>query len=92
MTYEYKDLLVHHFSLLTYCCDPRDGFLHWSKLAVMPHSLNSVVMYDVASLANDIYVTGGYEGSAGEGAIGSVWRYDSTKDTWDREKYLRCPR
>ncbi|XP_072023135.1 kelch-like protein 21 isoform X1 [Amphiura filiformis] len=86
------DRTVHRSSLLTYCCDPKEGFMHWSKLAVMPYSLNSAVMYDVASLANDIYVTGGYEGSVGGGAIASVWRYDTQKDTWDGENSLQCAR
>ncbi|XP_053136925.1 kelch-like protein 21 isoform X2 [Hemicordylus capensis] len=55
--------------------DPRTG--HWRYLAEFPEHLGGG--YGAAALGNDLYVTGGSDGSR---LYDSVWRYNSSVNEW----------
>ncbi|KAF1671186.1 Kelch-like protein 21, partial [Pygoscelis papua] len=57
------------------CYNPRTG--HWRYLAEFPEHLGGG--YSVAALGNDIYVTGGSDGSR---LYDCVWRYNSSVNEW----------
>ncbi|XP_020655656.3 kelch-like protein 21 isoform X2 [Pogona vitticeps] len=57
------------------CFNPRTG--HWRYLAEFPEHLGGG--YSAAALGNDIYVTGGSDGSR---LYDCVWRYNSSVNEW----------
>ncbi|XP_063173489.1 kelch-like protein 21 [Candoia aspera] len=57
------------------CLDPRTG--HWRYLAEFPERLGGG--YSAAALGNDVYVTGGSDGSR---LYDCVWRYNSSVNEW----------
>ncbi|KAJ6666104.1 hypothetical protein lerEdw1_001008 [Lerista edwardsae] len=57
------------------CFNPRTG--HWRYLAEFPEHLGGG--YSAAALGNDLYVTGGSDGSR---LYDCVWRYNSSVNEW----------